>query len=567
MSFDFSTLITDRSQADLDALRGLLRTPMSDWTAEQLAAFNLAKSRGAYNYTDLNRVTAAMEALDGMLRAQGYESGYQKLVVNSSQSGGGLPEGYTELEYIQSSGNAYIDTDFKPNQNSRVRMDVEVGSPVAATMCFFGTRNANQPTATLAYNVWAMNTGASIRSDFFSTNASLDFAAASGTRILIDKDKTLCHVNDETITNTQNTGQATLDLFLLACNDIGSPDYYLPAKLYSCQIYDNGLLVRDFVPCIDPEGTVGLYDLVGGTFYGNSGTGAFTAGYVPKLLPDGSTELEWIQSDSTAYINTGFIPDSLSRIVMQIAVFPSSDWRAPFGARNTSNSSDETSNVLFFSPANFPRWDYYGSTYTLQDSVPIQEKIDIDLNQNVISVNNATHEFPAISASSDYPWLLFDVNTGGSPRESGEFRLYSCQIYDNGTLIRDFVPAKKADGTIGLYDRVSGTVYTNAGTGAFTAGPVVPDIPEPEPDPEPVLDPYTWYEENTPTETLMAAYLANVNAIWGTLLDNPDLPETMAGLTTDGANRIEQALLTVLDFLERMAIDLFYCGEVYCGEV
>lgn len=189
-----------------------------------------------------------------------------------------FPSGYTELEYIQSSGNAYIDTDFKPNQNSRVRMDVEVGSPVAATMCFFGTRNASQPTATLAYNVWAMNTGASIRSDFFSTNASLDFAAASGTRILIDKDKTLCHVNDETITNTQNTGQATLDLFLLACNDIGSPDYYLPAKLYSCQIYDNGLLVRDFVPCIDPEGTVGLYDLVGATFYGNEGTGEFTAG-------------------------------------------------------------------------------------------------------------------------------------------------------------------------------------------------------------------------------------------------------------------------------------------------
>lgn len=132
-------------------------------------------------------------------------------------------------------------------------------------------------------------------------------------------------------------------------------------------------------------------------------------------------------------------------------------------------------------------------------------------------------------------------------------------------MVKDYVPCKTESGEIGLYDRVSGTVYTNAGTEAFTAGPVVPDIPEP--DPEPVLDPYTWYEENTPTETLMAAYLANVNAIWGTLLDNPDLPETMAGLTTDGANRIEQALLTVLDFLERMAIDLFYCGEVYCGEV
>ena len=40
MAFDFSTLITDRSQGDLDALRDLLNTPISDWTAEQLAAFN-----------------------------------------------------------------------------------------------------------------------------------------------------------------------------------------------------------------------------------------------------------------------------------------------------------------------------------------------------------------------------------------------------------------------------------------------------------------------------------------------------------------------------------------------
>ena len=34
--FDFSTLITDRSPADLEALRDLLATPMADWTAEPL---------------------------------------------------------------------------------------------------------------------------------------------------------------------------------------------------------------------------------------------------------------------------------------------------------------------------------------------------------------------------------------------------------------------------------------------------------------------------------------------------------------------------------------------------
>lgn len=563
MSFDFSALITDRSQADLDALRGLLSTPMSDWTAERLAAFNLAKSRGAYNYTDLNRVTAAMEALDGMLRAQGYESGYQKLVVNSSQSGGGLPEGYTELEYIQSSGNAYIDTDFKPNQKSRVRMDVEVGTPVAATMCFFGARNASQPTATQAYNVWVMNTGATIRSDFFGANASLTFSAASGTRILIDKDKNICHVNDETITNTQNTGQATLDLFLLACNDIGSPDYSLPAKLYSCQIYDNGLLVRDFVPCIDPEGTVGLYDLAGGTFYGNSGTGAFTAGYTPKLLPDGSTELEWIQSDGNQYIDTDFVPNNQSGYYLDFQLLK-------IETADLTIMGVVDPNICLLGGTSRFNWAFKSGTGisgTFGPSDTNRHLWEMNfMNSGVCKLDESEQSVSQFSATNTRDAYIFATHYSGSgPYGAIPARVFAAKISSGDNLVKDYVPCKTESGEIGLYDRVSGTVYTNAGTEAFTAGPVVPDIPEP--DPEPVLDPYTWYEKNTPTETLMAAYLANVNAIWGTLLDNQDLPETMAGLTTDGANRIEQALLTVLDFLERMAIDLFYCGEVYCGEV
>lgn len=79
--FDFSTLITDRTQADLDALRALLSTPMADWTAEQLAEFNLAVSKGAYNYTDLNRVTACMDYLNEVLTGLGYVTGYAPVYI------------------------------------------------------------------------------------------------------------------------------------------------------------------------------------------------------------------------------------------------------------------------------------------------------------------------------------------------------------------------------------------------------------------------------------------------------------------------------------------------------
>ena len=48
-------------------------------------------------------------------------------------------------------------------------------------------------------------------------------------------------------------------------------------------------------------------------------------------------------------------------------------------------------------------------------------------------------------------------------------RIYYVKIWDNGTLIRDFVPAvRKSDNEIGMYDRVNDVFYTNDGTGTFT---------------------------------------------------------------------------------------------------
>ena len=69
-------------------------------------------------------------------------------------------------------------------------------------------------------------------------------------------------------------------IYLFANNSAGSAIQKTNAKLYSCQIYDNDVLVRDFVPCINASGEIGLYDSVGKKFYGNAGTGVFTGSEV-----------------------------------------------------------------------------------------------------------------------------------------------------------------------------------------------------------------------------------------------------------------------------------------------
>ena len=42
--------------------------------------------------------------------------------------------------------------------------------------------------------------------------------------------------------------------------------------------YDNGVLVRDLIPCKDPGGNIGMFDSVNCKFYGNAGAGELVAG-------------------------------------------------------------------------------------------------------------------------------------------------------------------------------------------------------------------------------------------------------------------------------------------------
>ena len=50
-------------------------------------------------------------------------------------------------------------------------------------------------------------------------------------------------------------------------------------------------------------------------------------------------------------------------------------------------------------------------------------------------------------------------------------RLYSFKLYDNLTLVRDFIPAKRnSDNVIGLYDKLNNKFYINSGTGTFLPG-------------------------------------------------------------------------------------------------
>lgn len=73
MSFDFSTLVTDRTQADVDRVKAIAKKIEKGTASEsELAEWNAAALKGSYNASDLNRVGAAMQYLADRLDEFGY---------------------------------------------------------------------------------------------------------------------------------------------------------------------------------------------------------------------------------------------------------------------------------------------------------------------------------------------------------------------------------------------------------------------------------------------------------------------------------------------------------------
>lgn len=194
--------------------------------------------------------------------------------IDSSESDV-LPDGYVRMTCIESSGTQYIDTGFKPNQNTRVICDIQLMSGYEAFVSIFGTRDQNSSTAANMYCLSLVDTN-KFRTDYFGTTADLT-VTSSISRMKIDKNKNITTINSETATNIMQSGQCAYSLFLFSLNSIGNSQSLSKMRMYHCQIFDNNLLVRNFIPCKNPSNVVGLFDTVTKTFYTNSGTGTFTA--------------------------------------------------------------------------------------------------------------------------------------------------------------------------------------------------------------------------------------------------------------------------------------------------
>lgn len=392
-----------------------------------------------------------------------------------------LPKGYKRLEYIQSSGTQYIDTGFAPNHDTRVIADFQFLAATTAFQSVFGSRTSASSANRFCFY---LSSSSYFRSDYGNTNQSFPNTISTTGRHTVDKNKNVTLIDGtNSVTHTATSFTSALNLTLFANNTNGKTGEFGSEMLYSCQIYDNGTLVRDFVPCQNASGAVGLWDAANEVFYGNAGTGTFAAGpVVPEIVDESEiTELEYIQSSGTQYMDTGVVGKTGVKTFLDFTIVSGN--LSDFIAVGCAPAS--------YSPRFYPvttqsgKWAYgysgwvnSSTTATTGQRYAIATELVSGSQRMTVGSSSVASSTSTTSVNVGLNMFLFGANIGGTYKSYGSIRVYAFQIYVNGLLERDYIPAKLSNGEAGLYDRVFHAFYRNAGTGEFIAGPEAQTVPK-----------------------------------------------------------------------------------------
>ena len=184
-----------------------------------------------------------------------------------------LPSGFTKLAYIESTGTQWVDTEFVPNGRTRMVLDFAATEiPASSSNSVAGSRKSTTEqsyTFSTVNGKWRM--GYNNASPTTTVVADTNRHIADLNQNVLSLDGNIIH----TLAFAEFEGNCSICIGIINSTAANAGYYKGYAKFYSCQIYDDGTLIRNYQPCVDPSGNIGLYDKVNKKFYGNAGTGAF----------------------------------------------------------------------------------------------------------------------------------------------------------------------------------------------------------------------------------------------------------------------------------------------------
>ena len=209
-------------------------------------------------------------------------------------------------------------------------------------------------------------------------------------------------------------------------------------------------------------------------------------------LPSGYEQLTYIESTGTQYIDTGLDFKNVYgyevryRSMGKVKSNANYDLDGIFGI----NSIGADTKIWYIYSNNKPSVsiilrggksiNYYYSSYDAYYAAIHHVKVETDGTVWYNGENIGTISGFTTTANSGTLYLFCACdNTSLTPYYYSKTRMYHVKFYgESQALLGDFVPCKRiSDGVLGMYDAVSGTFFTNQGTGTFLSAPLTYTIP------------------------------------------------------------------------------------------
>lgn len=186
-------------------------------------------------------------------------------------------------------------------------------------------------------------------------------------------------------------------------------------------------------------------------------------------------QVEYLESTGTQYIDTEVYANLDTSVDVKFCfteIFPDN---AIISA--DSGNSESNSFTLEYYANDF---ETVGIVLSVDGASPVAYKgtteralawFEVNASKRGLVINNVFYSsrYQLSNFTSNYPLFMFAYGRNGVPIIFGKSRITYLKIYNNGTLIRDFIPVRV--GSVGyMYDRVSKRLFGNKGTGNFVLG-------------------------------------------------------------------------------------------------
>lgn len=401
----------------------------------------------------------------------------------------------SEVEYLKLIGTQWLDTGYKGNINTAMECVCKITD---TTYGYVIAGSRTSPTVGNISFVCGKTNG--------SYQYICDFGDYTYSRLLVKKSdiddyvklytskdlrKGIDVVSGTEYTNNyiiSNTEQTPYTIKIGCCGDNYPASFkHFRGCIKSFKLWSSDTLLLDLIPV--RIGQIGyMYDKVSGKLFANKGTGNFVLGAdvnnpVPKIrnvvysgvnrcvmpMPYDS-KIEYLESTGTQYINTDiYTSNTIGFEINAMGLSGAIQYHAAGFYKDYS-----LNNVCVFGSAHGGIVGCFGGDvhgYTSPGRI-VASNYNWQNEMHICKLNKGSFYVDGnLIGSTSYTLTSFNKIWIGAinniAKQSG--RIYGAKVWENDVLIRDLIPVRR--GNVGyLYDKVSGKLFGNSGTGQFILG-------------------------------------------------------------------------------------------------